>query len=647
MLKRPRIETDSSNYQFSLAKPPPVAYVSLLMQVEIEKAVQSGKLTPSAGKALEQLSPGSYCTHKSWGFGRITELNFLLNQVTIDFKAKHGHTMQVQYAAESLVALPESHILVRKVTSTDEIKAMAKEDPGALVRIILESYGGKATQDQIASALSGEIFNETEFKRWWDSTKKLLKKDGHIAMPVKKTDPVMLREQAVSHADELIAAFTSARQTKAQISALDQILKNVEEFSDRSVLASVITSMEDAAQKSRRLNVAQSIELVLGCDELSQAAELPRNCVLIALPDILKEEERRLHEILNDIPAAKQRRVLASFPQAWGEVEWTSKMLTLMSRSSIRVATEAARLLHENGKQAELRRELERWIGDHTISTEVLTWLCKEREGINGDLVDARVLSAILSALERDQFNDIKRGGKLHDLLLEDRELVPDMLSTAEPEVVRDTIRKIMMSNVFEELNKRSILGRIVRVFPEMESMLTGGENTEKQEALIVSWESLEKRKAEFDELVTKKIPANIKEISIARSYGDLRENFEFKAAKEMQRVLSRRKAEMERDLGLSRGTDFANADTSVVSIGTTVNLREVGDGRMDVYTILGAWDSDPAKGIISYLAAIAQALLGHKVGEQLEVPTEHGDRLAEIVSIAPFRKLEPAKAGV
>ncbi|MEI6351171.1 MAG: GreA/GreB family elongation factor [Verrucomicrobiota bacterium] len=607
------------------------------MQVEIEKAVQAGKLTPQAGTALAQFPAGSYCLHKSWGFGRVAEVNFLLNQMTIDFTSKKGHTMQLQYAADSLASLPASHILVQKVTQPDAIKALAKNEPGNLVRLILQSYGGKATQDQIAQALSGGIFNETEFKRWWDSTKKILKKDGHIALPAKKSDPITLREQAVSHADELIGAFCTARQTKHQIAALDQILKNIEEFKGGDRLVSVIAAVEDAAQKSRRLNTAQSLELIIIRDELCQGTGRAAGEGAIMLADILKEEERRLHEILNDVPAAKQRRVLLAFPSTWGDA-WVEKLLVLMSKGSLRVVTEGARLLVEESKQAELRRELERWISEHTTSTEILTWLCREREGIFADLVDARVLSAILSALERDQFNDVKRGGKLHDLLLEDRELVPDMLSTAEPEVVRDTIRKLMLSGVFEELNKRSVLGRIVRVFPEMEAMLTG-ESGEKQEALIVSWESLEKRKAELDELVNKKIPENIKEISVARSYGDLRENFEFKAAKEMQRVLSRRRAETERELGIARGTDFANPDTGSVTIGTIVTIKELSDGRVDVYTILGAWDSDPKRGIISYKAAIAQALMGHKVGEQLEVPTEHGDRMAEIVSIEAYRK--------
>jgi transcription elongation GreA/GreB family factor len=195
-----------------------------------------------------------------------------------------------------------------------------------------------------------------------------------------------------------------------------------------------------------------------------------------------------------------------------------------------------------------------------------------------------------------------------------------------------------LLTPVFEELNKRSLLARIVRLHPEMEGLITGG-GEEKQEALIVSWESLERRKVEYEELVNKKIPQNTQEIAIARDYGDLRENFEFKAAKEMQRVLMRRKAETERDLALARGTDFANPDLSQVSIGTTVTLKEVNDGRTDVYHILGAWDSDPEKGIVSYKAAIAQALLGHKVGEQLDVPTEHGDRVAIIDKIEAWRK--------
>ena len=52
--------------------------------------------------------------------------------------------------------------------------------------------------------------------------------------------------------------------------------------------------------------------------------------------------------------------------------------------------------------------------------------------------------------------------------------------------------------------------------------------------------------------------------------------------------------------------------DTSSVNLGTTVTLREK-DGRIDRYSILGAWDGEPEKGIVSYLSALAKALMGHK----------------------------------
>jgi transcription elongation factor GreA len=153
---------------------------------------------------------------------------------------------------------------------------------------------------------------------------------------------------------------------------------------------------------------------------------------------------------------------------------------------------------------------------------------------------------------------------------------------------------------------------------------------------LVVSWSSLEKRKAEYEELVKKKIPDNIKEIALARSYGDLSENFEYKAAKQMQAVLGRRRAELEQALQNARGTAFESPDTSRVSIGTIVTLREKKSGKEETYSILGAWDGDPERNIISYQTAIGQALLGHAVGEGVALAGEQSPRELAIISIEP-----------
>ena len=123
-----------------------------------------------------------------------------------------------------------------------------------------------------------------------------------------------------------------------------------------------------------------------------------------------------------------------------------------------------------------------------------------------------------------------------------------------------------------------------------------------------------------------KKIPANSKEIAVARSYGDLRENHEYKAAKEMQKVLMRRKEELEGQLTRARGTDFADPRTDVVAVGTVVHATDLEVNQQETFTILGAWDSDPEKGIISYLSPVAQALLNKAPGEQVEFDV-HGKR--------------------
>ena len=81
-----------------------------------------------------------------------------------------------------------------------------------------------------------------------------------------------------------------------------------------------------------------------------------------------------------------------------------------------------------------------------------------------------------------------------------------------------------------------------------------------------------------------------------------MRENHEYKAAKEMQKILMRQKEDIEAALNRARGADLTNASTEVVGPGTIVQITDVQSKHVETFTILGAWDSDPDKGVISYL---------------------------------------------
>src|SRR3989440_408427 len=518
------------------------------MDTELEKLVEAGKLTTRAAQQLEKLKPGTFCLHKSWGFGRVSEWNLLLNQIVIDFAGKKSHPMQAEYAAENVTPLAPEHFLARKATDLTSIKSLARENPAALVRNILESLDGKATAQQISEWLIGDIFTETEWKRWWESTKKALKASGAFSVPSKKTDPIQIRGEGVSYANELLDTFNKARQPKEQIAALEQIVKSHQQFKEpEKQLQPIIATIENMTVRNQKMHPEFAFELIIVRDDLlERLASLHSTHVGLTLSKLILDEEERLISVLQKLPGA------------------------------------------------------------------------------------------IFAALEREQHNTAGRTGKLYRTLVEDRQLLGDIFRKSDVATARDWMRRLQLSHLFDELTKRSLLARLVKVYPELESMITGAQSEDETAPLIVSWSSLERRKTEYEELVKTKIPENTREIALARSYGDLSENFEFKAAKQMQSVLMRRKTELEQMLHNARGTSFENVDTSRVSIGTIVTLRNVETGQEETYTILGAWDGDPDHNIISYQTAIGQALLGHKAGETISLNTEHGSAQFAIVSIQP-----------
>ena len=615
------------------------------MDAELQKLVEAGKLTSKAAEQLEKLKPGTFCLHKSWGFGRVREWNLLLNQIVIDFASKKSHPMQTQYAAENLTPLAPEHFLARKATDLASIKNLARENPAALVRNILESLDGKATTQQIGEWLIGDVFTEAEWKRWWETTKKALKASGAFSIPAKKSDPIQIRGEGVSQADELIAAFNKARHPKEQIVALEQIIKSHQQFKEpEKQLQPIIATIENTAARNQKIHPELAFELIVARDDLLERAPgLHMTHIGLTLSKLVIDEEKRLASILPKLPASKEKRILQALSSALGS-RWAERALLLMQANHARVVTQTARILSEAGEAAELRTMLESGIREHSATSEMLIWLCSDRKNW-GELVTPDLLGAIVAALDREQHSTPGRASRLQRALVEDRQLLADIFKHSDISVARDAMRRLQLSPLFDELTKRSLLARIVKVYPELESMIAGAEAEEKAASLIVSWSSLEKRKAEYEELVKVKIPENRREIALARSYGDLSENFEFKAAKQMQSVLTRRKAELEQMLHNARGTAFENPDTSRVSIGTVVAVRNVETNKEETYTILGAWDSDPDRHVISYQTAIGQALLGHEIGETVSLNTEHGTAEFTIASIqaAPPDQTTPA----
>ncbi|HEV7924461.1 MAG TPA: GreA/GreB family elongation factor [Verrucomicrobiae bacterium] len=605
------------------------------MKEELEKLAAAGKLTRQNVEALVALTESGYCFHRSWGFGKIVSMDPVFARCVIDFQTKPGHTMDLTFAAESLKPISSDHIYARKVSGLDNLRQMAALHHLDLIKLVLQSFGNRATLDQIQQVLVPDVIKD-DWKKWWEAAKRELKKDGHFQVPAKKTDQIIYQAKEVSLQTRLMGEFRGAKGLKARSNVAHEILKSYSDLSDGPTVAKeVITALNAEILTHQRTQPSIALEAIFVRDEIRQVAGAPPTEGEVSAAVMWQQEMARVGSVLEQMPAAKHRRALQSFKENSPE-RWSDALLSSLNHISAKLAGEITHALITGGKPDALKELLARLISQHQASSELLLWLARERSDSYADILGPEVFRAMLTAMERDQFNE-KRSNKLRDFILDDQTLLVELIGSADLEVIKDLTRALQLSPCFDDMDKRSLLARIVKTYPAVQTMISG-EQTKQDSSFLVSWESLERRKNEYAELVQKSIPANSKEIAIARSYGDLRENHEYKAAKEMQKILMRRKGELESQIVRARGTDFANPRTDVVSIATEVKVTDLETQNAEHFVILGAWDSNPEKGIISYLTPVAQALLNHKPQEEVEVPVDNAKKRYRIDSIAPYQ---------
>src|SRR5437667_1752285 len=245
------------------------------MREEFEKLVAAGKLSKQHVEALVNLTTSGYCFHRSWGFGKITTVDTVFARFTIDFSNKAGHTMDLSFAADSLKPIGKDHILARKAADLEGLRQMAALQHLDLIKLVLQSYGGKATIDQIQQVLVPDVITD-DWKKWWEVAKREMKKDGHFLIPAKKSDPIVYQKEEISLQDRLLGEFRAAKGLKAKIAVAQEVLKNLSDVKDRQAAASEIVSALDADINSHQRNLpALALEAIFLRDAIRASAELP------------------------------------------------------------------------------------------------------------------------------------------------------------------------------------------------------------------------------------------------------------------------------------------------------------------------------------------------------------------------------------
>ncbi len=132
----------------------------------------------------------------------------------------------------------------------------------------------------------------------------------------------------------------------------------------------------------------------------------------------------------------------------------------------------------------------------------------------------------------------------------------------------------------------------------------------------------------------TVKRPEVVKRIGIAREYGDLSENSEYDAAKDEQAQVEAEIAEMEEILLNAEVIDKKKINCDQVNVGCKVKLYDEDFDEEVEYRITGSSESDPRNGVISNFSPVGKALIGHKVGDTVNVRTPGGEVVYKVISI-------------
>ena len=155
-----------------------------------------------------------------------------------------------------------------------------------------------------------------------------------------------------------------------------------------------------------------------------------------------------------------------------------------------------------------------------------------------------------------------------------------------------------------------------------------------EEKTFPMTLEGKKKLEDELEEYRLKRRPEVIKRIKIARSYGDLSENSEYESAKDEQEMVESRIAQIENMLQYAEIIDNEDVDKDEVSMGRTIIIQELPDEEPEEYQIVGESESDPFNGKISNESPMAKGLLGHKVGEVVEVEVPNGTIKLKIVKV-------------
>jgi transcription elongation GreA/GreB family factor len=523
------------------------------------------------------------------GAGQVRELNPDLAVSRLDFIREKRVSIPLGAAQKFLTPLPEGHALRDRITDPEGFTRKALDQPAEMLGALLRSFGRPMNASEVKDTMI-DVVPDNRWSSWWTAARK----HPQIIATGSGAKAKYSWSSTAGAADDSVRSKFNKADLRGKLDLAKKHSSRSSELADyfASVLAAEAATMAHT-------------EPALAWEVFATLDKLPGRYETSFDPkDILHSPlAARVTAAVSDRTLREQavRTIRESNP------EWPGVFAELFFlEEDPRVLTLIDGLLEEAGESAIRERLVDETQRYPRRRPRAFFWLAKKLND-SGEIPAKganNFLQQLLDALVSDEFSSVKSRIKE---FFDKGGLAVNIVSRG---ITEDQARKLVDTleryGALEEYRREIVRGAALMKFP--------GLREAEVEPIFATGESLAAKREEFERLKTVEMPANLKAIQEAREMGDLRENFEYKAARQRQEYLTARVSELQSELVRVRVLDPEEVDTSEARVGTKLYLSN-GDVHREV-TILGPWESAPEQGVYSNQSDVARALLGRHEGE-------------------------------
>ena len=573
---------------------------------------------------------GNFVCHRSWGIGMIRDIQD--DDIVIDFSRKRGHQMSLKMAVNALSTLSKDHIWVLKVImKKEELRQKIKDDIPWSLQTIIRSFDNSSDMKKIKAELVPSVLTQGEWSSWSTQARKILKTDPNFGNLPDKRDVFTVRENPITLEEKIFNRFKAEKNFFPRLGIIREFIEDKNASLDSEYFAEMFEYFTTFLKSYNVINEVIVASFIFIQETIEEYPYLDPGFDL-QFSDIIEQTED-IESIFTKIEDSEiQKHFLAYIKE--NDENWPDVFCRLFPNYLSKYIINELRENNHKDKISELFRTI---VENYRDYREAFIWLAKnisedvwlEKYNIEYEKILIGMVHLLeITFREIDNRRDVSQNRKINKQIqsfLFKENKVMDYINNADRESISRIVTLINDVKDIDPSIKIELKNKITEMYPDFQ--FYGETAIDKAERrLLVTSDSYSAKQKELTYILDVEVPKNSKEIGAAMELGDLRENAEYKAAKEKQEMLNTAAGKLKEEIERAHIMSQEEIDTSKVSFGTKVQLKNNHDSNTEEYVILGPWESEPDKNIISYLSPLGEKLLHHKLGEKLQFTINERD---------------------